>query len=174
MKNEKLAARLSQEVLDFIETRKTLQLASLTEEGAPFASYAPFAIGENCLYVLLSDLAMHAVNLKANPKASVLIVEDEDSADELFARVRVNYSVEADFIAHSTAAWRLGVSVLEARHGERIGHLSKMSDFKLFKLNPTSGRFVKGFAKAYSLAGNSLAGEEVSHMTDGHKKRSVA
>jgi hypothetical protein len=49
-----------------------------------------------------------------------------------------------------------------------------MSDFKLFKLNPTSGRFVKGFAKAYSLAGNSLAGEEVSHMTDGHKKRSVA
>ena len=76
MKNKKLAARLSQEVLDFIETRKTLQLASLTEEGAPFASYAPFAIGENCLYVLLSALAVHAVYLKAYPKASVLINED--------------------------------------------------------------------------------------------------
>lgn len=173
MKNKKLAARLSQEVLDFIETRKTLQLASLTEEGAPFASYAPFAIGENCLYVLLSDLAVHAVNLKANPKASVLIIEDEDTAGELFARVRVNYSIEAECIRHNTEAWDRGISALKARHGERISHLSQLSDFRLFKLNPTSGRFVKGFAKAYSLAGNSLAGEEMSHMTDGHKKSSV-
>mgnify|MGYP003655740122 CR=1 FL=1 len=143
MKNKALQTRLSDEVMTFLQSRKSLHLASLGVDGAPFASYAPFAVGEECLYVLLSEIATHGINLHRNPRASVLEVQDEDTA----------------------------LGYLSARHGQRPINLSKLQDFKMFRLNPRGGRYVKGFGKAYSLAGNTLAGEALTHLTDGHKPR---
>lgn len=174
MSNEKLQEKVQEEVQSFIQSRKSLQLATSGANGEPYASYAPFAVGDECIYVLLSEIAVHAANLKENPKASVLIIEDEDSAGELFARIRVNYVMDADFIEFEAEGWQQGIETLAARHGERINNLSKLDDFKLFKLKPTGGRYVKGFGRAYNLMGNRLAGEEVGHMRDGHKKRSAA
>lgn len=166
--------KINQEVLDFIHSRRTLQLASIREEGTPYASYAPFAIGDECLYVLISEIAVHARNLQANPMASVLIVEDEDTAEELFARKRVNYLVDAETLQEESAEWKIGVDTLQQRLGERILNLSTLADFKLFRLVPREGRFVKGFARAYQLEGRTLAGEEVNHMRDGHRKREAS
>ena len=146
MKNKALQTRLSDEVMTFLQSRKSLHLASLGVDGAPFASYAPFAVGEECLYVLLSEIATHGINLQRNPRASVLVVQDEDTAAE-------------------------ALGYLSARHGQRPINLSKLQDFKMFRLNPRGGRYVKGFGKAYSLAGNTLAGEALTHLTDGHKPR---
>ena len=174
MKNKVLESRLSDEVMDFITSRKTLLLSSLKEDGTPYASYAPFAIGQDCLYLLISEIAVHATNLRANPKASVLIIEDEDSCGEIFARLRVNYSVHAENIAVDSEAWKLGIDTLAARHGSRINNLSQLADFKLFKLQPQGGRYVKDFGRAYTLAGTTLAGEVIDHMRDGHKPRALA
>lgn len=174
MKNQKMQQRLSKEVVEFINSRKSLQLSTVSKDGRPYASYAPFALGDECLYILISEIAVHATNLQHNPKASILIIQDEDSADELFARIRVNYSVDAELIDVDSLQWHAGLAVLTSRHGERINNLSQLSDFKLFKLKPSGGRFVKGFGRAYTLAGGTLAGEIVSHMSDGHKKRDVA
>jgi putative heme iron utilization protein len=174
VKNKAMQIRLSGEVLEFINSRRSLQLATLGDDGAPYASYAPFAVGEDCLYVLLSEIAVHGRNLQRDSRASVLVVEDEDSADELFARVRVNYSVRAEFLSYESAPWREGLRALVERHGDRPEALSKLQDFKLFRLVPTGGRYVKGFGRAYTLAGNSLAGELLTHMTDGHKPRQDA
>ncbi|MCB1847798.1 MAG: pyridoxamine 5'-phosphate oxidase family protein [Halieaceae bacterium] len=171
MKNKAMQTRLATEVLDFIQSRRSLQLASLTEDGAPYASYAPFAIGDNCLYVLLSEIAVHGVNLQRNPRASVLILEDEDTAGELFARIRVNYSVEASLLAHESTEWREALEQLAGRFGERPVNLSALQDFRMFRLTPRGGRFVKGFGRAYTLVGNTLAGEVLSHLTDGHRPR---
>lgn len=171
MNNKGLEARISQEILDIVNSRKSLLLSSLTENDEPYASYAPFAIGDNCLYVLISEIAVHAKNLQHHPRASVLIIEDEDSAAELFARLRVQYSVNAELIAVDSADWETGIACLTARHGERIQSLSQLTDFKLFRLSPEIGRYVKGFGKAYLIDGGSLAGESLSLMRDGHQKR---
>lgn len=173
MKNKAMQTRLSAEVLEFIGSRKSLQLATLSADGSPYASYAPFAPGDDCLYVLLSDIAVHGANLALNPLASVLIIEDESSAGQLFARIRVNYSVAAELLEYSTPDWDAGLSTLTSRHGERPAALSAMSDFRLFRLTPEGGRYVKGFGRAFTLAGGSLAGEVLTHMTDGHTLRSV-
>jgi hypothetical protein len=173
-KNRALEDNIRGEILDFIHSRKSLNMASIDEHGLPFSSYAPFALGEECLYVLLSEIAVHAINLQYNPKVSVLLIQDEDSADELFARVRVNYAMDAEHIVFDTQDWSEGLSRLVKRHGERIANLAKMSDFKLFKLVPNKGRYVKGFGRAYSFGGHSLSGEYVIHLRDGHKKRGVA
>ncbi|NRB38843.1 MAG: pyridoxamine 5'-phosphate oxidase family protein [Pseudomonadales bacterium] len=171
MKNTAMQGRLEEEILEFVNSRLTLQLASITEEGEPFASYAPFAIGEDCLYVQLSDIAIHAKNLNHNRQASVLVVEDEGSSGELFARIRVNYQMSAEAIVAGSDAWEKGIAALEARLGERARNLSELSDFYLFKLVPIRGRYVKGFGKAYSFIGESLTGTAMDHLTVGHKKR---
>jgi len=171
MSSEGFTRKINQEVVDFIHSRRSLQLASIRDDGAPFASYAPFAIGDECLYVLISEIAVHARNLQANPLASVLIVEDEDSAEELFARKRVNYLMDAEKLQEDSPEWKTGVDTLHQRLGERILNLSTLGDFKLFRLVPREGRYVKGFARAYQLEGKTLAGEAVNHMRDGHRKR---
>ena len=98
MKNTAMQTRLSEEVINLVHARKSLLLATVCEDGSPYASYAPFAIGEQCLYILISDIAVHALNLAREPRASVLVIEDEDNCEELFARIRVNYRVVAEQI----------------------------------------------------------------------------
>ena len=163
MKNKAMQTRLSNEVLDFIHSRKSLQLASLGADGAPYASYAPFAIGENCLYVMLSELAIHGINLQRNPRVSVLVIEDEDGAGELFARVRVNYAMEARLLSRDSDQWQEALEHLTARHGRRPADLSQLQDFKMFRLAPLAGRYVKGFGRAYSLEAGTLTGEAPSN-----------
>ena len=156
MNNTKLTQALIQEINGFIHSRKSLQLATLTIEGEPYASYAPFSIGDGALYVLISDLAVHAINLKNNPAASVLILEDEASADELFARLRVNFSVRAELIEVADGRRAGIINGMVQRLGERVRDLSELTDFRLFKLVPVSGRYVKGFGRAYAITGEVL------------------
>lgn len=171
MTSERIAGRVGPEIKELLDSRKSLFLSSLTEDGTPYASYAPFAIADEGFYVLLSEIAVHAVNLQANPLASVLVVEDEDTAKQLFARLRVTYQVEAQLIANDSDKWHAGIELLATRHGEIIGNLSQLADFKLFSLEPKSGRFVKGFGRAFAFSGKGLLGDEIAHMRDGHKKR---
>lgn len=175
MTKEQLNNKVQQEIIDFVNDRKSLQLSSLLADGTgPYSSYAPFAVGDDCLYILISEIAIHASNLLANGSASVLIIEDEDTAQELFARKRVNYQVDAKHIVTDEDEWNIGIAALAQRHGTRIDSLSQLEDFKLFRLTPKTGRYVKGFGKAFAFRGESLCGEFVNHLREGHKKRDVA
>lgn len=171
MNDTAVPTALDEEIRQFVEGRKSLQLATITEQGAPYASYAPFALCEHGFYVQLSDIAIHAKNLKANPLASILVIEDELTSEQLFARVRVNYSAEAVLLEHDSPEWEDGVQALQARHGQLPRNLSKLQDFNLFKLCVVEGRYVKGFGKAFSFSGPSLSGSELNHLRDGHKPR---
>ena len=175
MKNKVMEARLGDELQAFLQSRHTLHLSTLDKEGHPYASYAPFAVGDNCLYVLLSDIAVHGINLKNDGKAAVLIVEDESEAQTVFARIRVNYQVTAQHIPFDSGEkYSTGIECLFNKQGERIHDLSKMNDFNLFKLTPLGGRYVKDFGRAYSIAGRSLTGENIEHLREGHKPRAVS
>ncbi|WP_439100595.1 HugZ family protein [Congregibacter sp.] len=174
MKNTALQQRLSDEITDFLDRRRSLQLATIDESGLPFASYAPFARDDRHLYVLLSDIAVHGINLARNPRASALIIEDEDTADELYARIRVCYQMKAEELEVYSSAWENAVKTLANRHGERPRKLSQLSDFRLFRLSPLSGRYVKGFGKAYSLSGGSLSSQTIDHLRVGHQAREDA
>jgi len=45
MRQEKVQ-RLENDITDFLAQRMTLNLSTITSDGLPFASYAPFALGE--------------------------------------------------------------------------------------------------------------------------------
>lgn len=171
MNNQGLEKEIREEILRFIDDRQSLMLSSLDQDGVPYASYAPFAVGDNCLFILISEIAVHARNLQQHPQASVLIIEDENSATELFARLRVQFRVHAELISPDSIDWEQGIRCLHERHGERIKSLSQLGDFKLFRLQPEGGRYVKGFGKAYRIEGGTLSGERLSQLRGGHVKR---
>ena len=148
-----------------------MHLATLGSDGLPFASYAPFAIDGESLSVILSDIAIHGLNLKARPEASILIIEDEDTATELFARKRLAYNVIAEAPKPGDIEWKKAVEALEHAHGMRPRQLSELEDFQVFRLTPSSGRFVTGFGRAYSLMGTSLTQVRINHVKIGHQSR---
>jgi len=86
------------EVESFLETFQTLIMASLTPEGAPHASTAPYVRFGNDFYILISTVAQHGRNLLENPNVSLLFVEDESQCVQPFARKRVTIEATASEI----------------------------------------------------------------------------
>ncbi len=168
VKQERLQTRLGPEIKEFRAERKTLQLATVDGENRPNVSYAPFVQNENGYFVLISEIARHARNLGQNPQVSIMMIEDEDSSKQLFARKRLTFDATASVVDREEALWGEVVDQMRERFGDIIDGLSQLQDFKLFKLTPIQGLFVKGFGQAFQVSGDDLV--DVVHLQEGHKK----
>lgn len=146
---------------ELLERSRSLMLATLDAEGRPEASYAPFLRDDDgMLYIFVSALARHTANLKAHPEASVLIIEDESSARQIFARRRLSWRVTASPVPREAPEWGPILERLAARCGEIVHTLRSLPDFVLYRLQPQEGSFVMGFGRAYRLTGPGLEGLE--------------
>lgn len=162
-------AKLVAEVRDFIASRKLLNLASLTADGHPHASTAPFLAADGRFYLFISDLSEHANNLKGDSRASVIFNADEGDTKQPFARLRVTFNVEAGIVGRGDTLWQTRIGQMQEKFGPVIDHLKDLEDFNLFELQPIGGRYVKGFGKAYALEG--LERQVAQHLKDGHKPK---
>ena len=152
-----MKAEISENILSLIKSQQSLLLSTLSSSQSktakqPFASYAPYAYdlktGE--LFVLLSDLASHSLNVIEHPQASVLIIEDESKSDEIFARKRVQYDVTAIDISREDRAKTI-VQDMTERLGDTVSLIASLADFRLFALKAQGGRYVEGFGKAFTI-----------------------
>lgn len=148
---------------------KTLMLATVDAEGIPNISYAPFVANDRGYYILISDIARHARNLKTTGKVSMMLIEDEQDAHKIFARHRLSFNAKAEIVPFESEEWFVGTQSLAQRHGEIVNDLVKMADFTLFNLIPTEGLFVKGFGQAYRVGPNDNV--DLVHLDQGHQKR---
>lgn len=169
IRRERLQNRLEPEVQAFRDSRKTLQLATISAEGIPNATYAPFAFDSQAYYILVSDIAAHGRNLKINRNVSILMIEDESECKQIYARKRLTFDTRAELVERNTEAWQQGVNALQTRFGDIIENLSKLGDFNLYRLVPESGRYVKGFGQAFEISGNDLL--DFVHLTEGHVQK---
>lgn len=143
------------EVESFLETYQTLVMASLTPEGSPHASTAPYVRVENDFYILISTVAQHGRNLLTSPNVSLLFVEDELQCLQPFARKRVTIEAIAAELSRDDETYSIVIERLKAHFdAELVTSLTQMGDFHLFKLSPKSGSVVMGFGKAYRLDEN--------------------
>lgn len=143
------------EVESFLETFQTLVMASITPDGEPYASTAPYVRVDNDFYILISTVAQHGRNLLINPKISLLYVEDESQCVQPFARKRVTIEASASEIIRADEHFTRVIERFKAHFDiELVNSLSNMGDFHLFKLSPKSGSVVMGFGKAYRLDHN--------------------
>ena len=168
VKQERLQGRLGPEIKEFRQERRTLQLATVDEEGRPNVSYAPFVQNQEGYFVLISDIARHARNLKANPQVSLMMIEDEESSKQLYARKRLTFDALASVVERETELWTQVIGQMQERFGEIIDGLSQLQDFSLFNLKAENGLFVKGFGQAYQVSGDDLV--DFVHLQEGHKK----
>ncbi|MFH4497341.1 heme utilization protein HutZ [Vibrio diabolicus] len=168
VKQERLQGRLGPEIKEFRQERCTLQLATVDAEGRPNVSYAPYVQNQEGYFVLISKIARHARNLLENPNVSLMMIEDEESSKQLFARKRLTFDAVANVVERDTEMWHQVVGQMKERFGEIIDGLSQLEDFVLFNLKPESGLFVKGFGQAYQVSGDDLV--DFVHLQEGHKK----
>lgn len=170
VKQDRLQARLEPEIKAFRQQRRTIQLATVDEQGRPNVSYAPFVQNQKGYFVLISPIARHARNLDVDPQVSLMMIEDEDSSKQLFARKRLTFDAIASVVARDTELWVQVVSQMQERFGDIIDGLSQFQDFVLFNLKVKHGLFVKGFGQAYQVSSDDLV--DFVHLKEGHKKTS--
>jgi heme iron utilization protein len=145
----------TEEVNTFLETFQTLVMASLTPEGLPHASTAPYVRMENRFYLLISTVAQHGRNLLTHPNVSLLFAEDEPHCTQPFARKRVTIEAIASELSRDDETYSIVIERLKAHFdAELVTSLTQMGDFHLFCLTPQSGSVVMGFGRAYRLDHN--------------------
>lgn len=132
-------------------------ISTVNEQGIPHASYTPFIMDEfKNIYIYVSGLASHTINIHAHPCVSVLFIEDEAKTANIFARRRLNFDCNASLIERETYQWNQIVEKFQARFGEIIEMLRSLPDFRIFQLTPIQGRFVVGFGSTYNINSDNL------------------
>ncbi|MDE0770383.1 MAG: pyridoxamine 5'-phosphate oxidase family protein [Opitutaceae bacterium] len=145
------------EMETLVEAVKSAILGSVSSKGNPLCSYAPVYVDEErrC-HVYISSMAKHTSQIRRSGKASVMLIEDESVAENLFARKRLTVDCEAMVLERDSDAWLEGIAAMEERHGETMQSLKTYVDFDLFQLKPIEGRLVLGFGKSYRVFGPAL------------------
>ncbi|AKH20109.1 pyridoxamine 5-phosphate oxidase [Sedimenticola thiotaurini] len=135
-----------------IEAHQTLLLSTVTADGQPEISYAPYVRDQaGRFYIFVSELAGHTRNLQQQGWAAILFIRAEAESRNPFARERLVLKCRADELSRSDPDYGEMLARLEQRFGDTVALLKGLPDFHLFVLTPTAGHYVVGFGKTYQL-----------------------
>lgn len=152
---------------EFNRSHDSVVLGTVNKEGNADTSYAPVLHKNNEFYVYISELAVHTPNMFNHLNASLLFIEPEDKATNLFKRKRSTIRVSAKNIKRDTAEFNSIMDDYADNFGKIMRNLSQSKDFHLFQLQPQGATYVRGFGQAYRISGSNL--DQIQHMGDrGH------
>lgn len=127
-------------------------MATTSVEGRPTASYAPFVHHCNCFYVYTSALSRHTKDLKETPRASILLIEDEGTSTNLFARKRITFTCNVFSVPRDDEEWQEVMELFGKKFGEIFALIRPLGDFTLFRLSPQEAIYVEGFGRAFQMS----------------------
>jgi len=146
------------EACEFLAAFRSLLMATVSADGIPDASYAPFVrIDDNAFYVNLSELSTHTGNLLSTLRVSVMFLQAEDDSKQLFARKRLSFDADVELVPRDTARWCQVMDLFADKFGDIMDLIRPLRDFKLFRFQLRSGVYVRGFAQAYPMEDPELA-----------------
>jgi heme iron utilization protein len=158
------------EYIHFPDEFDSVMMATISADGKPDASYAVHVFHDNAYYVYISELARHTENLMHSGKVSLMFIENEEQAQNLFARQRMTLECSASAVERDSKHFDQILDLFEQRFGTIIQMLRSLTDFHLFRIEPQSGSYVRGFAQAYHLYGEGL--RQIRHINDkGHRAK---
>lgn len=141
-----------------LEKAQTLFVTVTDDEGAPDVGSSPFLRDEaGCFYIYTSQLSSHVRALLAGNKATFLIIADEASSPNIWARIRLKFTSRTDIIERTSPAFQDIADKMEAHFGPTMGLIRQFSDFHLVKITPIKGTIVTGFAAAFDVEGPHFA-----------------
>lgn len=140
-----------------INSVRTVVLGTVSAEGIPNVSYAPFVMDEDKnIYIFVSKVSAHSSNLQVNAKASVMLIEDENKSKQIFARRRVTYSCNATPMEKNSPVWEHIANQFDRKFGNIIYIFRNLPDFDIMKFTPREGLFVLDFGAAYKINDHGL------------------
>ena len=151
MKTETDLARLVDDYRALIDSQRSLLLATSNSEADAEISYAPYVRIEAVFYIFVSELARHTGNMLRSRRASVMFIQPEAEAPNLFARQRLIFACRVAEIRADDARYTPVLETMQQACGDVVGLLSTLTDFHLLALTPQQGQYVAGFGKAYTL-----------------------
>ena len=80
-------------------------------------------------------------------KAHILIIEDEATANHIYARNRLYFAAECSLESDMEKIFKL----FDERYGDKLSFLRDMKDFKVIRLIPQEKSLVLGFGAAYKM-----------------------
>jgi putative heme iron utilization protein len=130
--------------------------------GWPFASVLPFALtSDGTPFVLISSLAEHTRNLRADPRAALFVEQGTPAGGDPQAGWRLTLQVRAQPLEGEGSAAALAAEELEelhARYCERVSRAAEYRklDFAYWRLEPVRARWIGGFGRMGWLDGAAL------------------
>ncbi|MBL1244294.1 MAG: hypothetical protein COA39_007885 [Sulfurimonas sp.] len=145
---------------DFDKDKYSLIISSTSSENSPLTNYAPFVkIGED-YFVSVSQNLPHFVNMAETKRAHILIIEDEATADHIYARKRLYFGASCDVEEDTEKIFKL----FDERYGDKLSFLRDMKDFKIVKITPEERSLILGFGAAYKMGvDGQLLNKSISH-----------
>lgn len=137
---------------EFVRTRKSLTLATVSDTGEPHASYAPFLWHGQKFYIFVSQLAVHTKNLSRQTPCHVMLIRDESQSPNVFARERLSLQCHVECVPRDSQDFEPLMERMGLRFGPVIANLQSLPDFSLFALAPQHGVYVQGFAQAHPIS----------------------
>jgi len=155
---------------EILEPFESTVLATLGSNGYPFNSYAPFYYDAEVVYIFISDIATHAKNMQASPRASAFFIEDESITENIFKRKRISLQCDVNKITREEERFQSIMENFQAKFSEgTLTMLMGMGDFNLYALTPIYGEATFGFGEAYNIGGEKM-NQLVTRTGDtGHK-----
>lgn len=118
-----------EEIIAFVASQRTANLATIGATGQPHLVAMWFAIIDGALWFETKAKAQKAVNLRRDPRATVLI-EDGLTYDTLRG---VSFEGTAEILDDAEALWEVGVNVWERYHGPYTEELRPFVEVMLHK-----------------------------------------
>jgi len=135
---------------EFLHGFSSLLLASTDDAGGPEISYSPFILSHDAFFILVSELSGHTANLRQQQQASVMFIENESEAANIYTRRRLIIQCSAREHCRTDTCWASLLPLFRERFGETISVIETLADFVLMELQPVNGRWITGFGQAFS------------------------
>ncbi|KZX82295.1 hypothetical protein A3715_00650 [Oleiphilus sp. HI0009] len=142
-------SNISTNIESLIADTQSCMLATLDQNKQPDASTTPYILENKKLYIFISELAAHTQNLKQTAKCSLMLTQDETDTKNIFARKRLIFKGDAQFIDRSSSTFNTVMPIFEQQRGKTVSLLKSLNDFHLVEIKPKSGTYVEGFGAAY-------------------------
>ncbi|WP_433520340.1 HugZ family protein [Nocardia pseudovaccinii] len=156
-------------------TTNIATLASLSEDGGPWASFVTYGLLDGQPVLCVSRMAEHGRNLAADPRASLSVVSPDVPADPLAGtRITLAGVAERPVGAEAAAAREAHLAAVPAAK-----YYVDYSDFSLWVLRVRRVRWVGGYGRMDSATAEQylaaapdpivpVAGRAITHLNDDH------
>lgn len=141
---------LHHEVREFQSSFRSVMMATVNQDGVPEASYAPYvADDDGSYYVFVSGLARHARDFQETGHVSLQFIENEDAAGNPFARRRLTLLCDVSAIPRESPVHEQMLGQFNRDFGRFVNTLRTLPDFRLFRLTPRCGLYVRGLGQIF-------------------------